>query len=892
MAEGMHQLGKYRIVEELGSGGFATVFKAIDTTLDREVALKILHPPLLADRRFVHNFRQEAKTLAALRHPHIITIYEVGESDGRIFIAMELARGISLARAITRRQRIPWQETLALLKPVCEALDYAHEQNIVHRDLKPANILIDMQRGALLTDFGFAKLMAENSVSMSMSGGIVGTPGYIAPEVWENNAADAPVDIYALGCIVYEMLTGDLLFKGQTPIQAMRAHDRGPQFPATWPEDTPAGIADVLRTTLAREPAERYPSAGALWQALNDLEAAQAARAAAEQAEAARREAARRAEEEQHEADQRTAVAAQWRAEAEQALKENNLTAAKMAIGRWRAVAPDDPAISEMQARLEQLTAQLAAPEQVVEDVLEPKPAAAQAAPVVSEKPAPAVPDTEQARGAPTPPRRINIKVAAGVGGLIVVAVVLALLFSSGLLRLNTAASLPTDEPNTSSEPEATAPAAETSVPIATSAIAELESKAPTISQELADAFAGKYSGSKVVIVGLPDNLEEAVKGFSDKTGITIQYEGVHDFEASIQTRVNDGNPPDIADFSQPGLAANFAAAGKVIDVSGYINPEWLKRNYPQSLLDIATMSGSNGTLMAGVWYRVYPKSLVWYPKAAFDAAGYKVPTSWDELKALMEQIVADGGTPWCIGMDEAGEVTGWPATDWIEDMLLRTTSLENYDKWVRGELPFTDPIIKNAVKQWSDILFDDKYVYGGRNSIVLTNFAVVPRYMFEQPTPKCWLYKQGNFVTSFFPPDAKPGIDYDVFYLPPIDPQYGKPMLSGGDMMVAFADRPEVRAVMSFFSSGASVEQFVKTGKATSPHNDSSLDWYTNDVDRSVVDLLRNAESVRFDGSDLMPVAVGTGTFSTGMRDYIIGTVDLDQAMEEIQAGWADAKK
>src|SRR6266540_5295101 len=264
MAEGMHQLGKYRIVEELGAGGFATVFKALDTTLDREVALKILHPPLLADRRFVQNFRQEAKTLAALRHPQIITIYEVGEIDGRIFIAMELARGTSLARSIASRHRIPWGETLALLEPVCEALDYAHEQNVVHRDLKPANILIDKQRGALLTDFGFAKLLTENAASMAMSGGIVGTPGYIAQEVWENNAADAPVDIYALGCIAYEMLTGDVLFKGQTPIQAMRAHDRGPQLPQTWPEDVPAHITAVLSKAMARDPAARYPSAGAV----------------------------------------------------------------------------------------------------------------------------------------------------------------------------------------------------------------------------------------------------------------------------------------------------------------------------------------------------------------------------------------------------------------------------------------------------------------------------------------------------------------------------------------------------------------------------------------------------------------------------------------------------
>src|SRR5215216_7519152 len=148
MTESGQQFGKYRIGEELGAGGFATVFKAVDTTLDREVALKILHPPLLTDRRFVQNFRLEAKTLAALRHPQIITIYEVGEIDGRLFIAMDLAHGQSLAQSIAERGHIPWTETLALLKPICDALDYAHGKSVIHRDLKPANVLLD-ERGTL-----------------------------------------------------------------------------------------------------------------------------------------------------------------------------------------------------------------------------------------------------------------------------------------------------------------------------------------------------------------------------------------------------------------------------------------------------------------------------------------------------------------------------------------------------------------------------------------------------------------------------------------------------------------------------------------------------------------------------------------------------------------------
>jgi serine/threonine protein kinase len=177
------EFGKYQILGELGRGGFGVVYRAKDVMLDREVALKILSPQLLDDRLLVQRFQREARTLASLRHPQIVTIYEFGETEGRIFIAMELAHGASLAKMIGERGRLPWDEMLALLKPICDALDYAHGRNIVHRDLKPANILLD-SRGPMLTDFGFARLIGENSVSMSLSGGIVGTPGYIAPEVW------------------------------------------------------------------------------------------------------------------------------------------------------------------------------------------------------------------------------------------------------------------------------------------------------------------------------------------------------------------------------------------------------------------------------------------------------------------------------------------------------------------------------------------------------------------------------------------------------------------------------------------------------------------------------------------------------------------------------------
>jgi alpha-glucoside transport system substrate-binding protein len=253
-------------------------------------------------------------------------------------------------------------------------------------------------------------------------------------------------------------------------------------------------------------------------------------------------------------------------------------------------------------------------------------------------------------------------------------------------------------------------------------------------------------------------------------------------------------------------------------------------------------------------------------------------------MKTLMDQMVTDGITPWCIGI-ESGDATGWVATDWMEDIMLRTTSLENYDKWTRGELAFTSPEVKKAAETMADI-WQDKYVYGGRQQIVATSFQNAPTPMFDNP-PKCWMHRQGNFVTSFFPTTAVAGTDYAFFYLPPIDEQYGKPVLFAGDIMTAFRDAPEVRAVMQWFTTFEGVKGWAAAGGALAPHNDSDPNVYSNDVDKGVAQILLDASSVRFDGSDLMPGAVGSGTFWRGMTRFVSGQATLDQALEEIQAGW-----
>jgi alpha-glucoside transport system substrate-binding protein len=440
-------------------------------------------------------------------------------------------------------------------------------------------------------------------------------------------------------------------------------------------------------------------------------------------------------------------------------------------------------------------------------------------------------------------------------------------------------------EPAAPAEPAEPAAPAEPAEPVAAMQV-------QPAGEELMNAVKGMYSGTVVTMAGpFTDadavKFDESVRRFEEATGIDIQYEGSKEFEANIAIQIEGGNAPDIVDFPQPGLLASLVEKGYGVDLTDVVDQDWLKQNYNQSWLDMAMMEGPDGTIMAGVWGRVNGKSLVWYNKAEFDAAGYTVPETWDEMIALMDMMVADGDSPWCIGV-ESGAATGWAMTDWIEETMLRTTSLENYDKWLTNELPFDSPEVRTAVEAVTDIWFNDAYVYGGRLSIPTTFFGDAPKPMFDTP-PGCWLHKQGNFITSFFPEGLEAGVDYDFFYFPPIDPTYGKPVLVAGDIYAVFNDRPEVRAVIQYFSTGDSVKDWVAAGGAISPHLDSSLDWYTDVVERGVAEIILEASSVRFDGSDLMPGAVGAGSFWKSMTDFVSGTVNLDTALQEIDASWPE---
>ena len=362
-----------------------------------------------------------------------------------------------------------------------------------------------------------------------------------------------------------------------------------------------------------------------------------------------------------------------------------------------------------------------------------------------------------------------------------------------------------------------------------------------------------------------------------------MAFEGTRDLAAVLTTRIEAGNPPDLAILPNPGQLYELAAEGKLVPLDSFMDKDQLIKDYGQSWVDIASYDGH----VYGIFYKVAVKSLVWYNPKAFAAKGYEIPKTWDEMIALSDKIVADGGTPWCIGL-ESGSASGWPGTDWIEDIMLRTAGPEVYDKWVRHEIPWTDPAVKKAWELFGQIARNDKYVYGGTTGELSTNFGDAPRPMFDNP-PGCYMHRQASFITGFFPKGLKPGEDYDFFPFPPIDEKWGTPALVAGDVIVMLNDTPEARKLVEYLASPEPQEAWAKKGGFISANKKVSLDVYPDDLTRKMAEMIVSAKVARFDGSDLMPAAVGAGAFWKGVLDYV-GGADLDAVLEEIEAAAQDA--
>jgi len=381
-------------------------------------------------------------------------------------------------------------------------------------------------------------------------------------------------------------------------------------------------------------------------------------------------------------------------------------------------------------------------------------------------------------------------------------------------------------------------------------------------------------------IQGVVDDL------IGSEVGYDMEIEDSGSFEEDFQIR-SEGGTLDIALLPQPGAVADAVNQGAVsLEEMGFDIAE-LEERFGEYLLSLVEVDGQH----YGMPSNVNLKSMIWYPVDDFEAAGYEVPETFDDLIALSDQIVEDGSTPWCVGY-ESGDATGWPATDWMEDIMLRTAGPEVYDQWVTHEIPFNDPAVLTAAETFGQVMFGDGYVLGEAAQTPSIAFGDAPAPMFQDP-PGCWLHRQASFITaqSGFE-GAEAGTDYDWFPFPPID-QEGT--LIAGEFMVTFRDDPEVVDFIERFS-GEEVQCAQAgnvAGSRLSPNLEVGPDCYANDILGASSEVTNTAiadGTARFDASDLMPPQVGSGAFWSEMMTYMQqGPDGATAALDNIEAAWPE---
>lgn len=378
------------------------------------------------------------------------------------------------------------------------------------------------------------------------------------------------------------------------------------------------------------------------------------------------------------------------------------------------------------------------------------------------------------------------------------------------------------------------------------------------------------------------EGLLKAVEEKAKADGITIDWQTVKDINTLIMQKIAANDTPDIAFIPQPGVVKDIVARGKAFPIDDAIGDA--KDTYIPGTLETGQVDGDT----YGMIVSTNVKGLVFYPKDAWDQAGYQAPTTIDELNTLTEQIKSDGTAPWCMGI-ESGPATGWPATDWIETLVGKYGGPEQYNEWVSHEIPFDSDLVREAAGEMETLVLTDGNVYGGVKSIPSTNFATAGNVMFNKK-PGCYLYMQGSFMlgTGLFPDDvvADPDSHVGVFAFPPVTAG-DNPVLGGGDLAVMMNDSDNVKKVMGYLAESDIGKYAAGTSSFLSPHTDFDTSLYANETTKSIATILSEASAYTFDGSDQMPGAVGSGTFWSEMTAWISGSQDLDTSLKNIDASW-----
>ena len=381
---------------------------------------------------------------------------------------------------------------------------------------------------------------------------------------------------------------------------------------------------------------------------------------------------------------------------------------------------------------------------------------------------------------------------------------------------------------------------------------------------------------------------KDSYKLFTECTGGEVQYEGSKEFEAQLVVRVRSGNPPDIAYVPQPGLLNTLVTdTGKVVEA-----PDTTAANVDEFWGEDWKEYGSvDGTFYAAP-LGANVKSFVWYSPSMFEDNGWTIPTTWDEMTALSDEIASAGDMkPWCAGIG-SGEATGWVVTDWLEDAMLRDVGADVYDQWVNHEIAFDDPQVADALDRVGGILKNEDYVnagFGDVKSIATTTFQDGGLPILDG---ECAMHRQASFYAANWPEgtDVSEAGDVFAFYLPTTNEDNGRPVLGGGEFVAAFADRPEVQAFQTYLASDTWANEKAKAtpgGGWVSANKGLDVANLVSPIDQLSAETFQDPEAVfRFDGSDQMPGAVGAGSFWKEMTAWITGK-DTGDALSSIEGSW-----
>ncbi len=444
--------------------------------------------------------------------------------------------------------------------------------------------------------------------------------------------------------------------------------------------------------------------------------------------------------------------------------------------------------------------------------------------------------------------------------------------------------------PVPTSPPAAAATSAATSTTAATSGApqAGTPAAAPAVlgtpEQAALNAAGGNKIGGTVSVIGTwggseQDSFMAMVSPYQNATGAQVQFTGTRDLNAVLTTQVQGGNPPDLAGLPGPGQMAQFGQQGKLVDLSTVLDITTYKQNYSQSWVDLGTVNGK----LVGVFIKAATKGLIWYNPKVWQAKGFQVPKTWDDLMTLSQQMASTGTTPWCEGL-ESGASSGWPGTDFLEDIVLRQSGVDTYNKWWQGTIPWTSPEITKAWQTWGKIVTDPKMDYGGANTVLTTTFGDAGNGLFSNP-PRCYMMHQASFITDFFvkgTPGIQPGTDFNFFPFPGFGNANDNNLEVAGDLFGMFRDTPQSRALLKYLVSPEAQDIWVKRGGAISPNKQVPLDTYPDQLSKESAQLLTSAKTTVFDASDLMPDAMQSAYYKA-ILDFVQNPNNLNADLQNL---------